>query len=185
SSATMPLPEINDLVDTRMAQKLAQISGVGLVTLAGGQRPAVRSQVNPEALAAHGLSMAQVRSLITSSNINQPKGNFDGPTRVSQLDANDQLKTPQEYRDLILAYNEGSVLRLGDLATIQDGAEHERLAAWANRQAAVLVNIQRQPGANVIEVVDRVQQLLPQISATLPANLEVTVLTDRTQTIRA
>ena len=185
SSATMPLPEINDLVDTRMAQKLAQISGVGLVTLAGGQRPAVRIQVNPEALAAHGLSMAQVRSLITSSNINQPKGNFDGPTRVSQLDANDQLKTPQEYRDLILAYNEGSVLRLGDLATIQDGAENERLAAWANRQAAVLVNIQRQPGANVIEVVDRVQQLLPQISATLPANLEVTVLTDRTQTIRA
>src|SRR5690606_19610610 len=112
TSATMPLPEVNDLVDTRMAQKLAQISGVGLVTLAGGQRPAVRIRVNPEALAAYGLGLDQVRELITRSNVNQPKGNFDGPTRVSQLDANDQLRSPDEYRDLILAYNDGSVLRL-------------------------------------------------------------------------
>src|SRR5690606_7404882 len=156
-----------------------------LVTLAGGQRPAVRIRVNPEALAAYGLGLDQVRELITRSNVNQPKGNFDGPTRVSQLDANDQLRSPDEYRDLILAYNDGSVLRLGDIATIQDGAENERLAAWANRQSAVLVNIQRQPGANVIEVVDRIQRMLPQITETLPASLDVVVLTDRTQTIRA
>ncbi|MBS7326869.1 MAG: efflux RND transporter permease subunit, partial [Thiopseudomonas sp.] len=185
SSATMPLPEINDLVDTRMAQKLAQISGVGLVTLAGGQRPAVRIRVNPEALAAYGLGMNDVRGLITSSNVNQPKGNFDGPTRVSQLDANDQLRDPEDYRELVLAYQNGAALRLKDVARIDDGAENERLAAWANRQSAVLVNIQRQPGANVIEVVERIQQLLPQITASLPANVEVTLLTDRTQTIRA
>src|SRR5690606_13065845 len=148
----------NDLVDTRMAQKLAQISGVGLVSLAGGQRPAVRIRVNPEALAAYGLNLSDVRALITSSNVNQPKGNFDGPTRVSQLDANDQLKAAAEYRQLILTYQTGAALRLRDVATIHDGAENERLAAWANQTAAVLVNIQRQPGANVIEVVDRIQE---------------------------
>ncbi len=185
SSPSMPLPQVNDLVDTRMAQKLAQISGVGLVSLAGGQRPAVRIRVNPEALAAYGLNLSDVRALITSSNVNQPKGNFDGPTRVSQLDANDQLKSVEEYQQLILAYQNGAALRLKDVATIHDGAENERLAAWANQNAAVLVNIQRQPGANVIEVVDRIQELLPQITASLPANLDVMVLTDRTQTIRA
>ena len=185
SSPSMPLPQVNDLVDTRMAQKLAQISGVGLVSLAGGQRPAVRIRVNPEALAAYGLNLSDVRTLITGSNVNQPKGNFDGPTRVSQLDANDQLKSVEEYQQLILAYQNGAALRLKDVATIHDGAENERLAAWANQNAAVLVNIQRQPGANVIEVVDRIQELLPQITASLPANLDVMVLTDRTQTIRA
>jgi multidrug efflux pump len=185
SSPSMPLPQVNDLVDTRMAQKLAQISGVGLVSLAGGQRPAVRIRVNPEALAAYGLNLSDVRALITSSTVNQPKGNFDGPTRVSQLDANDQLKSVEEYQQLILAYQNGAALRLKDVATIHDGAENERLAAWANQNAAVLVNIQRQPGANVIEVVDRIQELLPQITASLPANLDVMVLTDRTQTIRA
>ncbi|MBD7977250.1 MdtB/MuxB family multidrug efflux RND transporter permease subunit [Serpens gallinarum] len=185
SSPSMPLPQVNDLVDTRMAQKLAQISGVGLVSLAGGQRPAVRIRVNPEALAAYGLNLSDVRALITSSNVNQPKGNFDGPTRVSQLDANDQLKSVEEYQQLILTYQNGAALRLKDVATIHDGAENERLAAWANQNAAVLVNIQRQPGANVIEVVDRIQELLPQITASLPANLDVMVLTDRTQTIRA
>jgi multidrug efflux pump len=185
SSKTLPLPQINDLVDTRMAQKIAQISGVGLVTLAGGQRPAVRIRVNPEALAAYGLSMADVRTLITSSNVNQPKGSFDGPTRLSQLDANDQLKSADEYRNLILGYANGATLRLKDVATIVDGAENERLAAWANRNEAVLLNIQRQPGANVIDVVDRIKQLLPKITANLPANVDVTLLTDRTQTIRA
>uniref|UniRef100_UPI002620BF2D efflux RND transporter permease subunit n=1 Tax=Pseudomonas sp. TaxID=306 RepID=UPI002620BF2D len=184
-SATMPLPQVFDLVDTRLAQKLAQTSGVGLVTLAGGQRPAVRIRVNPQALAAHGLNLADVRSLITASNVNQPKGNFDGPTRVSQLDANDQLKSPDEYRELILSYQDGAALRLKDVAEIIDGAENNRLAAWANRNAAVLVNVQRQPGANVIEVVDRIQALLPSLTAGLPANVEVSVLTDRTQTIRA
>ena len=185
SSKTLPLPQVFDLVDTRLAQKLAQTSGVGLVTLAGGQRPAVRIRVNPEALAAYGLNLADVRALITASNVNQPKGNFDGPTRVSQLDANDQLKTPDEYRELILSYQDGATLRLKDVAEIVDGAENNRLAAWANRNEAVLVNIQRQPGANGIDVVDRIQALLPNLTEGLPANVEVSVLTDRTQTIRA
>lgn len=185
TSESLPLPKLHDLVDTRMAQKLAQISGVGMVSIAGGQRPAVRIRTNPEALAAYGLSLADVRSLITSSNVNQPKGNFDGPTRVSMLDANDQLKTPEEYAELILTYQDGAALRLKDVADIVDGAENERLAAWANDSQAVLLNIQRQPGANVIEVVGRIQALLPEVKASMPAGLDVVVLTDRTQTIRA
>lgn len=185
TSKTMLLPKLNDLVDTRMAQKIAQISGVGMVSIAGGQRQAVRIKVNPEALAANGLNLADVRTLINASNVNQPKGNFDGPTRVSMLDANDQLKTPEEYAELILAYNNGAPLRLKDVAEIVDGAENERLAAWANENQAVLLNIQRQPGANVIEVVDRIKALLPSITDNLPAGIDVTVLTDRTQTIRA
>ncbi|MCO6058812.1 MdtB/MuxB family multidrug efflux RND transporter permease subunit [Pseudomonas sp. MOB-449] len=185
SSKTMPLPKLHTLVDTRMAQKLAQISGVGMVSIAGGQRQAVRIRVNPEALAANGLNLSDVRSLVSASNVNQPKGNFDGPTRVSMLDANDQLKSADEYANLILAYNNGAALRLKDVAEIVDGAENERLAAWANQNEAVLLNIQRQPGANVIEVVDRIQALLPSINANLPAGIEVVVLTDRTQTIRA
>ena len=185
SSKTMPLPKLNDLVDTRMAQKIAQISGVGMVSIAGGQRQAVRIKVNPEALAANGLNLSDVRTLIGASNVNQPKGNFDGPTRVSMLDANDQLRSPEEYANLILAYNNGGPLRLRDVAQIVDGAENERLAAWANQNQAVLLNIQRQPGANVIDVVDRIKALLPTITDTMPAGLDVTVLTDRTQTIRA
>ena len=185
SSPTLPLTQVHDLVDTRMAQKIAQISGVGLVSLSGGQRPAVRIRVNPEALASHGLNLADVRALITASNVNQPKGNFDGPTRVSQLDANDQLTSADAYLDLILKYENGAALRLKDVSTIIDGAENERLAAWADLNQTVLLSIQRQPGANVIEVVDRIQSLLPQITSTLPASVEVKVLTDRTQTIRA
>ena len=176
TSKTMLLPKLNDLVDTRMAQKIAQISGVGM---------AVRIKVNPEALAANGLNLSDVRALIAASNVNQPKGNFDGPTRVSMLDANDQLVSPEQYAELILAYNNGAPLRLKDVAQIVDGAENERLAAWANENQAVLLNIQRQPGANVIEVVDRIKALLPSITDNLPAGLDVTVLTDRTQTIRA
>ena len=145
----------------------------------------MRILANPAGGAAYGLNLSDVRTLITASNVNQPKGNFDGPTRVSQLDANDQLKSADEYRDLVLSYQNGAALRLKDVASIQDGTENERLAAWANQNAAVLVNIQRQPGANVIEVVERIQALLPQISASLPASLEVIQLTDRTQTIRA
>ncbi|MCH7302011.1 efflux RND transporter permease subunit, partial [Pseudomonas capeferrum] len=185
SSKTMPLPKLNDLVDTRVAQKLAQISGVGMVSIAGGQRQAVRIKVNVDALAANGLNLDDVRTLIGASNVNQPKGNFDGPTRVSMLDANDQLRSPAEYANLILAYNNGAPLRLKDVAEIVDGAENERLAAWANENQAVLLNIQRQPGANVIEVVDRIKELLPSITDNLPAGLDVSVLTDRTQTIRA
>ncbi|QCT96762.1 MdtB/MuxB family multidrug efflux RND transporter permease subunit [Stutzerimonas degradans] len=185
TSATLPLPQLHDLVDTRMAQRLAQISGVGMVSIAGGQRPAVRIRTNPEALAAYGLSLADVRELIGNANVNQPKGNFDGPTRVSMLDANDQLKTPEEYAELILTYENGAALRLKDVADIIAGAENERLAAWANESRAVLLNIQRQPGANVIDVVERIQALLPEVTASMPAGLDVTILTDRTQTIRA
>ncbi|OLU35981.1 MdtB/MuxB family multidrug efflux RND transporter permease subunit [Pseudomonas sp. PA27(2017)] len=185
TSKELPLPQVNDLVDTRLAQKLAQTTGVGLVSLAGGQRPAVRIRVNPEALAAYGLNLSDVRTLINASNVNQPKGNFDGPTRVAQLDANDQLRSADEYRDLILTYANGAALRLRDVADIVDGAENQRLAAWANQNTAVLVNVQRQPGANVIDVVDRIQTLLPNLTQGLPASVEVTVLTDRTQTIRA
>ncbi|NLC08423.1 MAG: multidrug efflux RND transporter permease subunit [Gammaproteobacteria bacterium] len=185
TSASMPLPQVNDLVDTRMAQKIAQINGVGLVSLGGGQRPAVRIRANPQALAAADLSLADVRNLIARANVNQPKGSIDGPSRITQLDANDQLRSAEDYAQLILKYQDGRALRLADVASIIEGAENERLAAWADSQQAVLLNIQRQPGANVIEVVERIEALLPSIIATLPAGVEVRVLTDRTQTIRA
>lgn len=185
TSKSVPLPQVNDLVDTRMAQKIAQISGVGLVSVGGGQRPAVRIRANPQALAAAGLTLADVRSIITRSNVNQPKGSIDGPSRITQLDANDQLRSADDYAELIIAHNDGRVLKLADVAQIIEGAENNRLAAWADLNQAVLLNIQRQPGANVIEVVENVEALLPSIIATLPASLEVSVLTDRTQTIRA
>lgn len=185
TSKSVPLPQVNDLVDTRMAQKIAQISGVGLVSVGGGQRPAVRIRANPQALAAAGLTLADVRSMITRSNVNQPKGSIDGPSRITQLDANDQLRSADDYAELIIAHNDGRVLKLADVAQIIEGAENNRLAAWADLNQAVLLNIQRQPGANVIEVVENVEALLPSIIATLPASLEVSVLTDRTQTIRA
>lgn len=185
TSDTLPLPVVHDLVDTRMAQKLAQLSGVGMVSLAGGQRPALRVQVNPGALAARGMSLEDVRAAIAATNVNQPKGSFDGPHRTTMLDANDQIRSVDDYRNLILAWEEGAALRLGDVAQIIDGAEDRFLAAWADTQPAVLLNVQRQPGANVIEVADRVQALLPQLTATLPAAVDVMVLTDRTQSIRA
>ncbi|WP_205340139.1 MdtB/MuxB family multidrug efflux RND transporter permease subunit [Denitrificimonas caeni] len=185
TSSSMPLPQVNDLVDTRMAQKIAQISGVGLVSVGGGQRPAVRIRANPQALAAAGLTLADVRSVITRANVNQPKGSIDGPSRITQLDANDQLRSAEDYAQLIVAHDDGRVLKLADVAEIIEGAENNRLAAWADLNQAVLLNIQRQPGANVIEVVESVEALLPSIIASLPASLEVRVLTDRTQTIRA
>ena len=185
TSATMPLPQVYDMVDTRMAQRLAQVSGVGMVSLAGGQRPAFRVQVNPTALAAYGLTLDTVRSAIGAANVNQPKGSFDGPLRTVMMTANDQLHSPEEYRQLILGWENGAPLRLGDVATIEMGAEDNRLAAWSGELPAVLINIQRQPGANVIEVVDRVQSLLPQLTSTMPAALDVAVLTDRTQSIRS
>lgn len=185
TSDELPLPEVHDLVDTRMAQKLAQLSGVGMVSLAGGQRPALRVQVNPAAVASYGLSLDDVRAVIASTNVNQPKGSFDGPYRTTMLDANDQIRSVEDYRSLILTWLEGRPLRLGDVATIVDGAEDRFLAAWANTQPAVLLNVQRQPGANVIEVADRVQALLPQLTATLPTAVDVMVLTDRTHSIRS
>ncbi len=184
-SKTLPLPRVQNLVDTRIAQKISQLPGVGLVSLSGGQRPAVRIQANPRALAAYGLGLDDLRLAIANANVNQAKGSFDGPARASTIDANDQLKTADEYRNLIISYKNGRPLRLSDVAATTDGAENVHLGAWANETAAVLVNIQRQPGANVIEVVDRVKQLLPQLQATLPGSVDVHLLTDRTTTIRA
>ncbi len=184
-SKTMPLPRLQNLVDTRVAQKISQLPGVGLVTIAGGQRPAVRIQANPKALAAYGLSLDDLRTSIAAANVNQAKGSFDGPARASTIDANDQLKSADEYRNLIIAYKAGRAIRLSDVATAVDDAENVRLAAWANDSSAMLVNIQRQPGSNVIEVVDRVNKLLPQLRASLPGAVEVSLLSDRTTTIRA
>ena len=184
TSQTMTLPKLEDLADTRIAQKISQLPGVGLVSISGGQRPAVRIQVNPKALAAYGLSMEDVRTSIANANTNQAKGSFDGPTRASTIDANDQLKTADEYRQLIIAYKNGAPVRVQDVADTLDGAENTRLAAWANTTPGIILNVQRQPGTNVIEVVDRVKQLLPQLKASLPASVDVTLLTDRTVTIR-
>ncbi|HUN69780.1 MAG TPA: MdtB/MuxB family multidrug efflux RND transporter permease subunit [Burkholderiales bacterium] len=184
-SKTMPLPKLQNLVDTRLAQKISQLPGVGLVSIAGGQRPAVRIQANPKALAAYGLSLDDLRLAVAASNVNQAKGSFDGPARASTIDANDQLRSADEYLSLIIAYKAGRPVRLSDVATAVDDAENVKLAAWANDSAAVLVNIQRQPGSNVIEVVDRIQKLLPQLRASLPGAVEVTLLSDRTTTIRA
>ncbi|MDP5459143.1 multidrug efflux RND transporter permease subunit [Alishewanella sp. SMS8] len=185
TSATFRLPQVYDLVDTRMAQKLAQLPGVGMVSLAGGQRPAIRVKANPAALANMNLSLENLRQAIAAANTNQPKGSFDGPFRSTLLDANDQIQDTAEYENLIIAWRDNSPVRLRDVASIEQGAEDRFLAAWANEQPAVLLNIQRQPGANVIEVADRVRQLLPQLTATLPAAVDVMVLTDRTQSIRA
>ena len=185
SSRTMPLPEIQYLADTRLAAKISQLPGVGLVSISGGQRPAVRIQANPKALAAYNLSLDDLRTAIGNANSNQAKGSFDGPTRASTIDANDQLKSADEFKSMIVAYRNGAPVRLVDVADVIDGAENTRLAAWANESAAVIVNIQRQPGANVIEVVDRIKRLLPQLSASLPAAVDVVMLTDRTVTIRA
>ncbi len=185
TSTTLPLPKIEDLADTRLATKLSQLPGVGLVSISGGQRPAVRVQANPSALAAYGLSLDDIRTAIGNANTNQAKGSFDGPTRASTIDANDQLRSAAEYRGIVVAYRNGAAVRLSDVADIIDGAENAKLAAWTNELQAVIVNIQRQPGANVIEVVDRIKRLLPQLSASLPPAVDVTLLTDRTVTIRA
>ena len=185
TSKTLPMPKVQNLVDTRIAQKISQLPGVGLVSLSGGQRPAVRIQANPKALAAYGLSLDDVRTVIGNANVNQAKGSFDGPTNSSTIDANDQLKTAAEYRNLVIAYSNGRALRLSDVADTVDDAENVRLAAWTNDTPTILINIQRQPGANVIEVVDRIKKLLPQLQESLPGAVEMTLLTDRTTTIRA
>ncbi|KWR87399.1 MdtB/MuxB family multidrug efflux RND transporter permease subunit [Cupriavidus sp. IDO] len=185
TSDTMPLPKLQDIVDTRVAQKISQIQGVGLVTISGGQRPAVRIQANPTALAALGMSIDDLRTAIGAANVNGAKGSFDGPARASTIDANDQLKSADEYRQIIVAYQNGAPIRITDVADIVDGPENSRLAAWANARPAIVLNIQRQPGANVIEVVDRIKTLLPQLQNALPASVHVQLLTDRTTTIRA
>jgi multidrug efflux pump len=185
TSTTMSLPQVEDLVDTRLAQKISQIAGVGLVSISGGQRSAVRIQANPTALASYGLNIDDVRTAITAANTNQAKGSFDGPLRASTIDANDQLKTADEYKSLVLAYRNGAPIRLSDVADMVDGAENSKLAAWANKTPAIILNIQRQPSANVIDVVDRIKTLLPQLQQGLPQAVNVQILTDRTSTIRA
>jgi len=185
SADDMPLTQIHDLVENRLAMRLSQVSGVGLVAIAGGQRPAVRVQVNPQALAAAGLSLEDVRNAINLNNVNMAKGNLDGAARASSLDANDQLRSPKEYAQLVLAFVRGSPLRLGDVADVVEASQNNRLAAWADRTPAIIVNIQRQPGANVIETVERIQQQLPVLREAMPPGVKVQVLTDRTVTIRA
>jgi len=185
SSRTLTLPQIQNLADTRLAQKLSQIAGVGLVTLSGGQRPAVRVQANPKALAASGLGLEDVRSAIAAANVKKAKGSLEGPSRAYNIDANDQLRSAAEYKSVVIAYKNGAPLFLSDVANVVDDAENARLAAWMNEVPAIILNIQRQPGANVIEVVDRIKQQLPQLRAALPAAVDVAMLTDRTITIRA
>ena len=185
TSTTMKMTQVQNLVDTRLAQKVSQVPGVGQVTLSGGQRSAVRVQVNPVAAAAAGLSLEDVRTAINAANVNQAKGSFDGPARAYTIDANDQLRSPEEYRQIVVAYRNAAPVYLADIADVVEDAENARLAAWMNDTPAIIVNIQRQPGANVIEVVDRVKQLLPSLTASLPASIEVQILTDRTVTIRA
>jgi len=185
TSRTIPLIRLQDLVETRIAQKISQLAGVGLVSISGGQRPAVRVRVDPKALASAGLGIEDVRTAIGNANSNQAKGSFDGPERATTIDANDQIRAAAGYRDLIVAYRNGAPLRLSDVAQIDEGAENARLAAWAGEEPAIVLNIQRQPGSNVIDVVDRVKALLPTLRASLPGAADLVVLTDRTVTIRA
>ena len=185
TSDNLPLTRIQDLVNTRVALKLSQISGVGMVTLAGGNQPAIRVQLNPQALAAHNLTLQDVNTLISNSNVNGSKGGFDGKYHSVTIDANDQLKTPEEYGNLILTWQNGSALRLKDIATITQGAENRFQSAWANKKPAIIISVQRQPGANVIQVVDGIKAQLPKLQATLPDGVKLTVVSDRTQTIRA
>ncbi len=184
TSKTLPLSKVEDLADTRLAQKISQLPGVGYVSISGGQRPAVRVQANPTSLAAYGLTLEDLRTAIVNANTNQAKGGFDGPRQSSVIGANDQLFTGKEYRPLIVTYVNGAPVRLQDVADSIDSAENVKQAAWMNDVPAVIVNIQRQPGSNVIEVVDRIKRLLPQLQSALPASVQVAVLTDRTTTIR-
>jgi len=185
SSGTMKLTEVEDLIESRLAPKLSQLPGVGLVSISGGNRPAVRVHANPLALAAYGVSLDDLRTTISNLNVNTPKGNFDGPVQASTINANDQIHDPKDYLKSVVAYRNGAPIRLSDVATVEIGPENARLSAWMNETPALIVNIQRQPGANVIEVVDRIKAVVPSLSQSLPAGVTVKPLTDRTTTIRA
>ncbi|WP_245800477.1 efflux RND transporter permease subunit [Thiomonas intermedia] len=185
TSNTLPLTTLYDLADTRLSQKLSQVSGVGLVSLSGGHKPAIRVTVNGPALAALGLSMDSIRTAITGANVNSPKGTINGSQQSFSIDANDQLQSPQQYRDMIIAYSGGAPVRLGDVATLSTGAENAWQAALVNGKPGIVINVQRQPGANVIAVVDNIHKLLPSLQAQLPAAAQLSVLSDRTVTIRA
>ncbi|WP_112290331.1 efflux RND transporter permease subunit [Rahnella sp. AN3-3W3] len=185
TSESLPLTKVQDLVNTRVALKLSQISGVGMVTLAGGHQPAVRVQVDPRKLAAHNLSLETINTLIGNSNVNGSKGGFDGPHHSITIDANDQLRTAAEYGNLIVNYENGAALRLRDVATLSEAPENQYLSAWANKQPAIIISVQRQPGANVIQVVDAIKAQLPKLQEALPESVKISVISDRTQTIRA
>ncbi len=185
TSKTIPLSKVEDLADTRLAQKISQLPGVGLVTIAGGQRPAIRVQANPAALSSFGINLEDLRAVLQQTSVNLAKGNFDGPQRSYQIGANDQLLSSADFRPTIVTYSNGAPVVLSDVANVVDSVENLRQAAWMNLSPAVIVNVQRQPGANTIQVVDRIKGRLPQLRATLPASIELSVLTDRTVTIRA
>jgi len=185
TSKELPLSKVEDLADTRLAPKISQLPGVGLVSISGGQKPAVRIRANPTLLASHGLNLEDLRSVLVAANVNQAKGNFDGPHQAYQIGANDQLVSSSDYAPLVIAYRNGAPVKLTDVATVSDDAENVQQAAWMNDVPAVIVNIQRQPGANIITVVDRIKTLLPQITTSLPSSVQVVILTDRTTTIRA
>jgi multidrug efflux pump len=185
TSKTMPLPQVEDLADTNLAQKISQVSGVGLVSIAGGQKPAVRIQANPSQLAAYGLSLEDIRTQVAANNINQAKGSLNGTRQSFTIDANDQLLSSTSYNPIVVAYRNGAPVRLQDVASVVNGAENSLRASWMNEVPAVIVNIQRQPGANIIGAVDRIEKILPQLKASLPASIDVVTLTDRTVTIRA
>jgi multidrug efflux pump len=185
TSKVLPLTKVEDLADTRIAQKISQLAGVGVVSISGGQRPAVRVRANPQALAAYGLNIDDLRTTISNANQNTPKGSFDGPTRAYTINSNDQLRSADEYKNIIVAYKNGAPVRLIDVAQLVDSAENTKLGAWMNSTPALILNVQRQPGANVISVVDSIKRMLPEIRGSLPAGVDVEVLTDRTNTIRA
>ncbi|HXP09920.1 MAG TPA: efflux RND transporter permease subunit, partial [Acidobacteriaceae bacterium] len=185
TSKSIPLPQVEDLVDTRLAPKISQLSGVGLVSISGGQKPAVRIQVNPAQLSSYGINMEDVRTSLTETSVNAAKGNFDGPRQDYQIDANDQLETSDDYKNVVVAYRNGGPVFLKDVAAIVNGVENSKQAAWMNQTPAVILNVQRQPGANTISVVKSIKQLLPQLQANLPAGIEVTTLTDLTTAIQA
>ncbi|MGO8760104.1 MAG: efflux RND transporter permease subunit [Terracidiphilus sp.] len=185
SSDTLPLSQVEDMVDTRLAPRLSQLSGVGLVSISGGQKPAVRIQVNPVALSSHGLNMEDVRTALTQASVNSAKGNFDGPRQDYQIDANDQISTADDYKNVVIAYSNGAPVLVKDVANVVNGVENTKQAAWMNQTPAVILNIQRQPGANTIIVVNEIQKVLPQLEANLPASIKVTTMTDMTTSIQA
>src|ERR1700756_3202458 len=185
TSDTLPLSTVEDLADTALAQKISQLLGVGLVSISGGQKPAVRIQANPTALASNSLSLEDVRTAIAQANVDQAKGVLDGPRQSYTIAANDQLVSSSQYRPVIVAYRNGAPVRLSDIAAVVDDVENSKQAAWMNEKPAVIMNIQRQPGANIISVGDRIKKLLPQLQSSLPSAVKVSILTDRTQTIRA
>src|SRR5436190_20982700 len=185
TSKTMPLTQVEDFVDTRLAQKISQLPGVGLVSISGGQRPAVRIRADIRKLAAYGLNIDDLRTTLANANVNTPKGNFDGGMRAYTINANDQIRNASDYKSLIVAYKNGSPVRLSDVGDVIDGAQNDKLGAWMNDTPAIILNIQRQPGANVISVVEGLKALLPQLQATLPAAIDLNILADRTTPIRA